>query len=366
MLTQADIVPYLLHRKLVSVESVVEGDLTVINASRRNHNFGILREHNQSYLLKQGIDPERNETIANEAGVYQFLHSDKGRNGLNRYLPRYCGYDAAEHVLVLEFLSDAQDLGEYHARHRRFSTRIAASMGDALSLLHRKRWGNGVNDGQVFTHPPPWVLSIHRPDLGILHDISGANIQVIKIVQQYSEFCDLLDDLRQDWRAEAFIHFDIKWDNCLVSSRSAAGRKTRLTIIDWELAGAGDPSWDVGSVFAAYLSFWLLSIPVTGETPPDRFLQLARFPLERMQPALRSFWQSYVRRMGLDAITADERLLKAVKYGAARLAQASYEQMQTATQLIGNVVCSLQLSLNILRKPKDAVVHLLGLPLSSI
>jgi len=138
---------------------------------------------------------------------------------------------------------------------------------------------------------------------------------------------------------------------------------TRLKIVDWELARLGDPCWDVGSVFANYLSFWLFSIPITGEDPPDRFMDLARYPLERMQPAIRSFWQSYVRTMELDAATSDDWLLCAVKYGAARLVQTAYEQMQMSIHLTGNVVCLLQLSLNILQRPREAMVHLLGLPL---
>ena len=82
-----------------------------------------------------------------------------------------------------------------------------------------------------------------------------------------------------------------------------------------------------------------------------------------MQPAMRSFWQSYVQGMGLDVATSSEWLLRAVKYGAARLVQTAYEQMQMSIHLTGNVVCLLQLSLNILQRPREAMVHLLGLPL---
>lgn len=107
----------------------------------------------------------------------------------------------------------------------------------------------------------------------------------------------------------------------------------------------------------------MLSIPITGEAPPDRFVELARYPLERMQPAMRSFWQSYVQGMGFDPATSGEWLLRAIKYGAARLVQTAYEQMQMSQHLTGNVVCLLQLSLNILQRPQEAMAHLLGLPL---
>src|SRR5208282_3494029 len=105
------------------------------------------------------------------------------------------------------------------------------------------------------------------------------------------------------------------------------------------------------SVFMDYLNLWLLSIPITGEAAPDGFAALARYPLKSMQPAIRSFWRSYARRMELRGIAADEWLLRAVKYAAARLVQTAYEQMHVSMQLTGNIICFLQLSLNMLERP---------------
>lgn len=362
ILTLPDVVPYLLQRNLVSPESVVHQELTVIDASSRNQNFGVLRPNDQSYLLKQGIDPQRKKTIANEAQIYELIHSTMGKAGLTQYLPRFFDYDSARGILVIEYLSYAQNLHNYCALRGRFSKVLGAAIGDALSSLHQIRWDRQSGRIEMLAHGPPGILSIHRPELEVLRDISGANVQVIKIIQRYPEFTELLDELRDEWRSEALIHFDFKWDNCLVTSRTPSGRKTRLKIVDWELAGIGDPIWDVASVLNAYLSFWILSIPITGETPPDRFFELARFPLEGMQPAIRSFWNCYVDRMSFDKHEADVQLIRAVRYAAARLVQTTFEQMHTATELIGSVVCSLQLSLNILRRPKEASTHLLGIP----
>jgi len=237
-------------------------------------------------------------------------------------------------------------------------------MGKALATIHRLAKPKATSGGntQTFVVRPPGVLSIHRPEPWIFQDISSANIQLIKTVQRSAPFCRSLDELRQEWRTETLIHYDIKWDNCVVFARPASKRTTRLKIVDWEAAGMGDPCWDVGSVFSNYLSFWLLSIPITDEAPPDRFLELARYPLEGMHPAMRSFWQSYARGMELDAATSGEWLLRAVKYGAARLVQTAYEQMQMSLHLTGNTLCLLQLSLNILQHPQAAMVHLLGIP----
>jgi hypothetical protein len=367
MLTQDEIAPYLLERKLVSAESIVEGDLAVVDASRRNRNFKVLSERGPSYLLKQGLGPEGRATVAHEAAVYDLLlRAEDDSGGLNNgYLPRCYAYDTKEHVLVLELLRDAQDLWEYHTRRGRFSVRVAATMGEALAWLHdpKRIVTNGLWHTSPFSGAPPWPLSIHRPDLGIFRDASNANIELVRIVQNSSELCGLLDELRAGWKNEALIHRDVKWDNYIVPARPSSRRKAGLKLVDWELADVGDPWWDVGSVFGSYLSFWLLSIPITGEAPPERFMELARYPLEKMHPAIRAFWQSYTRHRNLDAARATQYLLRAVKYGAARLLQTGFEYSHGSLHLQGNILCLVQLSMNIMLRPHEAAVHLLGIPL---
>ena len=362
---QLEIAAYLLQHDLISAASIVEGDLAVADASRRNRNFKVISERGPSYLLKQGVGPDGKATVAHEAVVYEFLRSLAENDGLDECLLHYYGYDKKEQILVLELVRGGQDFQEYHARRGRFSILLARTMGKALATVHRltRTYGNEHDDAQIFTVQLPGALSIHRPDSGILLDVSAANVELIKVVQRSPEFCRSLDDLREGWRTETLIHYDIKWGNCVIFSRPSSKRKTRLKIVDWEGAGMGDPCWDIGSVFSNYLSFWLLSIPIMGEDPTERSIELARYPLERMQPAMRSFWQSYVRYMELDAATSGEWLLRAVMYGAARLVQTGYEHSQMSVHLTGNVGSLLQLGLNILQRPQEAIVHLLGLPL---
>ena len=364
MLTTAEeVVPYLLAHNLLSAEAVVDGDLTVEDVSQRNRNFKVISSHGPSYLLKQGIGPDGATTVAREAAIYGYL-TDRENAGFSRYLPRFQGYDPEERVLILELVSEAEDLREYQARRGRFSTGQAAALGDALGRLHRLAGTGGGKEPQLesFAHGPAWALSMHRPTLAAFREISWANVEVIKIIQRFAEFGALLDELRQEWKAEALVHFDLRWDNCLVSRRPPA-RKTSLKIVDWEFAGPGDPCWDVGSIFSNYLSFWVISMPITGDMQPEQFPEFARYPLVKMQPAIRSFWRSYVRRMELDS-RASDWLMRAVKYSAARLLETAYTQMQSSVQVTSHALCLLQLSLNMLQRPHEASVHLLGIPLN--
>jgi hypothetical protein len=363
---QSEVAPYLLHRGMISAASIVDGDLRVVDASRRNRNFKIIKERGPCYLLKRGVGQDGIATVAHESTVYQFLGAMPGHVNFQRYLPRYYGYDENERILILELLGDAQDFREYHRQGSYFSITSAAALGLALSKLHRlTSTARNRNQFSGFFGRMPWALTVHRPGLSIFRDISSANLELIRILQNAAEFPQMLDELRAGWRVDSFIHHDIKWDNCLVFAPSNSKRKTGLKIIDWEFADLGDSCWDAGAVFSNYLSFWLFSIPVAGEEPPDRFLELAQYPLEHMQPAIRAYWQAYVRGMSLDAAQSGEWLVRAVKYAAARLVQTGFEQMQHSTRLTGNLICLLQLSSNIMQRPQEAIAHLLGISLGN-
>jgi hypothetical protein len=363
MLTQHEVISYLLEHRLIQAASIVAGDLIVEDVSRRNRNFKIISQHGPCYLIKQGVGPEGTATVAREGAMYQLLCAAGSKHQFDRYLPLCYGYDEQAQILILELLHDAQDLRAYYSRRTRFSTTLAAALGDALGVLHQLAWADVEQGlaGQMFIQQPPWVLALGCPDGGILRDVSGANLQLLRLIQQSTALCQLLGDLHHGWEPTTLIHRDIKWDNCLALAQQSAGRRLQLKIADWELADLGDPCWDIGSVFSNYLSHWLLSIPITGEDPPEHFMQLARYPLEHMQPALRTCWQAYVRRTRLNPADADRWLVRATMYAAARLIQTAFEHLQMAAYLTGNIVCLVQLSMNILLQPQAAAEQLLGI-----
>ena len=187
--------------------------------------------------------------------------------------------------------------------------------------------------------------------------MTEGQVEIVKLLQN-EEYPVLLQRLSSEWKATTLIHFDLKYDNLLVV---ASPEKTTIKIIDWELAAWGDPGWDVGCIFGAYLGSWLFYMPIMIGIPADWSLELARYPIERLQPAIRTFWASYVRGMQLSAIEANQLLFQAVKYSAARLVQTAYEAMEAASQLTTGTVGALQVGMNVMKRPGDAIRTLLGI-----
>jgi thiamine kinase-like enzyme len=363
VITRSNVCYYLLERGLLSTESVVDGDLLVVEVTRRNRNFKIIRQHARSFFLKQiqNWEPQAIASLQREATCYWLAQTGVELKPLAALMPAYCLYDPARHIVVTELLSEGENLSDYHRRSGQFPTEAARQLGEALGTYHRETGGKLKESLQnsVFPKQVPWILSANQQNAHLVQALSAGNAELLKIVQKYPEFHQALDEMRHQWRTDALIHGDIKWDNCVLCSSSNGNGQKVLKIVDWELADVGDACWDIGAVFQAYLSFWILSIPVYPGFTSAQLLKQAQFPLEAMVPAMHSFWNAYVATRRVTEVDAPGLLERCVKYGAARMIQTAYEYLQYSAQVTPQVLSLLQVSLNILKDPRDAVFHLL-------
>lgn len=356
MLDLADVASYLIARKLLNARAVVHGGLRVRDESRLNRVFVVTADGQRSLVLKHaGGDGQAR--VSREAAVLERLWSLDDRSSLARFLPPVVRYDNAEGVLVLEATHDARDLASHHAGGR-FSCVLAREMGRALARLHAIP-PSAVSDLQS---PPDltWSLRVHEPDLDSLLTSSGAAIELTRMIQASDELQTTLDELVASWTEDAVIHGDVRWDNCLAYRSNGSNRWTRAQLIDWELCGAGDPAWDIGSFLAEYMCAWLRSIPIADPLEPGRLLVHAVRPLRRMRPAMRAFWDAYVRQRSATAPESKDLLTEATRCAAVRLLTAALEEAQTLTELRPSMLHALAVSQNMLRRPRDAA-ELLGL-----
>ena len=66
-----------------------------------------------------------------------------------------------------------------------------------------------------------------------------------------------LQEIAASWSNKTFIHGDFKTTNLLLRGKSGDELDTPLAVVDWEMAGLGDPLWDVGSYVGIVLDSWL-------------------------------------------------------------------------------------------------------------
>lgn len=346
---------YLIEKGLITREAAVDGPLLIVDASSRNRNFKVLAPEGGGVFVKQAQewDAVSLSLLEREATTYRLAETDRAFESLADLVPRLHRYDQARHALVVDLLEDGEDLSVFHRRVGRFPVDAAAQLGQALAAFHHIQL-NGHSDR--FPQIPPWVLSADQLKNDAPSDHGTANEQVLQIIAQYPEFHRHLAAIRGQWQQNSFIHGDMKWENCLLRH---ANDRPEFRIIDWETADIGDAAWDTGAIFQAYLTFWIMSIPVDGSGSLSQLLDQARYPIEAMQPAIAAFWQSYAA--ALHPLERQQHLLRATNYAAVRMCQTAYEYMAHSPQITLNGLGLLQVSMNMLEDPLAAAAELLSL-----
>ena len=365
IITAENIVHYLIDKNFITSESVVDGDFMVVDMTRRNRNFKILRKVHDGYFVKQvkNYDSLSISSLAREANSYQLAQNDSSFKGIAELMPRMIHYDPARNILVLELFPESENLSEMHSRMGTFPNYIAATLGTSLGTYHRdvNRTIGEVRSKKIFPETLPWMLTMNSQYIQQIKNADPSYYLFFSIIDKYPEFLNSIEKLRNEWQINSLIHGDMKWDNCIVfKNTNSASENLTIKIIDWELADLGDSSWDVGAIFQTYLSLWVMSIPID-QNNEQQAEQMAKYKIADMQPAIRSFWNAYTDTMSFDKVSQSEILEKCSKYAAIRIIQTVYEQVHFMKQLTKNGVYLLQLSLNILKNTTEAITALLGL-----
>lgn len=362
-LERNNIAHYLCSRGLIASASIVHSDFVAVEAIRRNRTFKIRRTCGQSLFVKQ-LRTRNLETVsclAREAQCYEYACQDATFSALAPLMPRFIFYDDQNYVLVLELLSEAQNLRQLYSRSMQFDAEIAGKIGSALATFHvaiKPSEKTSERLGELYKRAP-WIFSFHSLNVE-RGSPGGAIAQLHSLLRRYPTLMDRLSELAGLWRTECWIHGDLRLDNCLVCGHDGGGTP-QLKVVDWELAGFGDPCWDVGNVLQGYLSCWIASMPDNGVEPGSMLIECAGCRFENIQPSIRAFWESYRLRQDLYGSSALDFLDRSIRYCAACMVQTVYEVSVDLSHLTPYGIRLLQMADNILSSPHEGIAHLLEL-----
>jgi aminoglycoside phosphotransferase (APT) family kinase protein len=345
LLEHSQVAHYLLALGLVNPRAIIDEDLRVIDVSRRNSVFLATTSRGPSYVVKQP-GPGTANTLAHEAAV---LHALARMPSLAGLVPELAHYDDTCVRLVLRSPGDAIAW----AQQPRLQRLAARALGRALAAVHAAR---PEVEGSPRPHDRLWALSLPEPALDRLRVMSTAELDLLSRVQASHALCDRLVRLRDDVAEEAFVHGDIRWENCLAAAAPGSRRRTRVLLIDWELAGAGDPTADLGAALGECLRLWVGSVPIVDPSNPGVLVSRARHPLNRLRPVMRALWDGY-----RSASARPVPLRRVAEMAAVRLLQTAMEHAQRLVSVSAEALTLLQLADNVLRTPEDAASRLMGL-----
>jgi aminoglycoside phosphotransferase (APT) family kinase protein len=349
MLAGSEVPAYLHALGLTGSDGVENERLEVIDASGRSRVY-LAKVGSSGFVVKQWAPAER-VLMAQEASVLDTLAAA----GYPRFSPVLLARDSACGILVTDLLGDGENLAWYQ-RRAGVSVGLARAAGKVLGGLHRiepAAIGRSAVDGT-----PPLALPPRLPPIELVREVSDGALEMIRLLQRSVELEERLELVRAAWRADAFIHGDVRWANWVPHAAPGSNRRTRLALVDWELARRGEPAYDLAAMLAEYLFTWIASIPVADGPDVARLVRTARFPLAALRPATRALWDAYMdERAG-----TPPSIRRVAELAAARLVQLTFEHANADARLhpLSGVV--LQLSLGMLRSPTRAAVQLLDLP----
>ena len=349
----------------MSLPAIVDGDLEVVDAGRRNQNLKVVRHHGPRYLIKQPGEGERGTaaTLRIEAAFYAHCHSEPDCAEMRTILPGLHSFDEEGGLLVIELVEGRPLWGRYGSSPApEFLASSAAPLGEAVATIHRTFREPSLRAAPwiaAMHAAPPWIFDAHRPTPDVFANLSPANLHILKLMQKDEAIVAGLDSMRAEWTADTLIHNDLKGDNVLVAPQD---NQVRVRVVDWEMIQIGDAAWDVGTVLREFLGYWLLSVPLTADLTPEEMLEGSTWPLVNLHPAARTFWQAYRAAAPLDSAGAGAFLDRSLRYAAARIAQSAYELCLTLRQPTNLAIAMLQVASNILADPREASLHLFGIP----
>lgn len=304
-LEQSQVAHYLLSLGLVNPRAVIEEDLVVTDQSRRNSVFVVTSSRGATIVVKQA-GPGNADAVAHEAGVLRMLARVPELAG---HVPKLVHSDEAGARLVLRSPAGAVAWNDL-ARVPRLPAR---ALGRLLAILHAVPPDSAETPSHL---DRSWGRALYEPAYEQIQQMSAGALDLLERLQASQELCDRLRRLDEEASGDAFVHGDLRWDNCLTVG-------PHVHVIDWERAGPGDAAEDLGAAFGEYLRLWLGSIPIVDAADPGRLAHHAGHPLERLQPVMRSLWAAY--RRGCSRPVA---LRRVAQMTAVRLLQTAMEYAQ--------------------------------------
>jgi Ser/Thr protein kinase RdoA (MazF antagonist) len=359
ILSARNVADYLINRGIMSRDVLVDGDYAATDSTRRNRNFRVVAGREPGFFVKQVSDWDRLslETLEREAKFYWLAWNDPSFQSVSQWLPRFHSYEPARHILVIELVKGGEDMGSRQRRLARFPEAAGALAGEVIGRFHDATQAViGTDADAHFPEHVPWVLTTPEQPPDSLPS-EGSLQELLAIVRAYPELSDGLAEARRAWTTESLVHGDLKWENLILTGDDDG--PVGLKVIDWELVHRGDPAWDVGALFQAYLNYWVFTMPAAPDSNAADLVRKAPWRIESMQPAMRALWRSYTEARKLEDPRAFLR--RSLMFAACRLLQTAYESVQYAPRLTPHAVLLLQLSANTLKDPDDAARRLAGI-----
>jgi aminoglycoside phosphotransferase (APT) family kinase protein len=231
---------------VIDAVAALEGRVSVTDLSRSNPVWLAHVDGRPVAVIKGGIASAGEvESVADEAAAYRWLAASPATA---RLAPLPIPVAADGEAIVTLPLVDAVTLHGAIGSMPAASEMLITELGRLLGALHAAPAG-----ARDLSYRRPWILGVPA---GQIPAICDGNVPASRLVEQIAlrpAVVAAITRLDRTWTARTAIHGDVKFDNVLVGPQG-------MSLVDWELAGLGEPVWDLAGVVDGLLLPLLVAV----------------------------------------------------------------------------------------------------------
>jgi hypothetical protein len=383
LLSSQNVFEYLIEQRFCTSQ---EQNISQIKSkSCKNFNLLLSLANNRHLLIKQeryDSDGNTKGEFFNEWIIQELLQNFPELRHLRTLISEVIHFDPARAIIVFNYLNDYCDLSDFYSEKQIFPTKIAASIGASIAVIHRATLDNqkyknffeqNYSEDLPIDYVPNLLYGLEPIGPEIFSQVSLDNLKFFELYQRYQSLGQAIAELNTAFEPCCLIHNDLKLNNILlhieweqILSTASPSTNSIVRLIDWENWAWGDPAYDLGTIIANYLKIWLNSLIISTDIDVDTALRLAITPLESLQPSIVALTKAYFENFPEILVRRPDFLKRVVQFtgfGLIEKIQARIEYQEP----FGNIgICMLQVAKTLLCRPEESIEIIFGTTASEL
>jgi 5-methylthioribose kinase len=381
-LNSQNVFEYLVEQSLCTHS---EKDLSKVELKvGKNFNLLLNLQDGRKLLIKQERHNQEGKTAGeflNEWRIQEFLQRFTELSHIRPLISEALHFDANYSIIVFNYLNDYCDLTDFYIEKNGFPTAIASSIGAIIAAIHRATL-DGQKYQEFFSENPEDVLIDQAPNLTrglerigpeVFGRVPVDGLKFLALYQRYDSLGKAIAELIAAFEPCCLTHNDLKLNNILLHndweqaiSKAEQFSDSVVRLIDWERCSWGDPAFDLGTIIASYLQFWLGSLVVSQSIDINESLRLAMIPLEQIQPSIAALTQAYLNNFLEIVERRPDFLRRVVQYSGLALIHRIQAMLQYEKSFGNMGICTLQVAKALLCRPEQSIPTIFGMAESEL
>lgn len=376
-LSSGNVVSFLKKHKLC--DSEFRPDAPIALKEGTNFNLVVKFPNGRDLIVKQNrIDSNSDRGLGSlpvEWVVQELIDNFSSLSELQPLVSEVIFIDWSNSVLVSVFYENYQALNQLDRLNKCFDPRLTYVIGSNLAKIHGATYQQPAHLGFLRRYlkldadkkQPNFINRLTKLRPSIWGNICPDGFTFYKLYQRFSSLNDAAIELFENIQPSCLIHNDLTLDNFIIDRQinldcdSIEIAPEQIKIIDWERIDWGDPAMDLGMFISEYIGgIWLESTISDRNLDLNTMLTTAKFPLETISPALKTFMQGYLSQFPKIAVKRTDFIKRVVQFiGIGILSRLTY-YVEHHYPFTNNSIYKLQVAKNLLCFPQESIKTVFG------